>query len=161
MDAETRRELRDYAWKYFALHAEQRLRTFNFFLALIAVLSGGLFAILKDGDSPAWGMPIAGAIAFSAVIFWRIDERNHDLLSGSEAALKVLEAEMAELPDDGETPNQLKLFLREKYETHCREDKARLLLPYLTYKNSFRIVFGSVLALALVLGGALVVAVLH
>jgi len=155
LDPETRRELRDYAWNYFAFHADQRLRTFNFFLALVTVIVGGLIAILSNSDRPILGLPLAAALVVVAVIFWLLDERNHDLLTGSETALKSIEASMSDLKEPC-SPGELQLFLREKHETDKRKKSARLF--YFTYHSSFRLVFLIVAAVGLALVVGLIIA---
>jgi hypothetical protein len=49
MDEKRREELRDQAWKYFALHADQRLKAFNFYLILCTVIAGaGVGSLVLD-----------------------------------------------------------------------------------------------------------------
>lgn len=80
-DAEvTEKELRDYVWNYFQVHAAQRLTTFNFYIALSTAVTTGLFATL----SQAFRVPLLGVvlgillITFSFV-FWKLDHRNREL----------------------------------------------------------------------------------
>lgn len=39
MDEKIRNEIHDYVWKYFQIHADQRLKTFNFYMILCTLIS--------------------------------------------------------------------------------------------------------------------------
>lgn len=133
LDPDERAELRLYAWNYFAFHADQRLRTFNFFLALVTVIVGGLIATLANSGRPGFGIPLAVALVVVAIVFWLLDEWNHDLLEGSETALKAIEGEQQSATEAD--PGLLRLFSREKYETERRKS-ARVF--YFTFHSIFR-----------------------
>jgi len=119
MKEEQRTQLRDYAWKYFALHADQRLRTFNFYLLIVAVIVGGLLAYLKDARWP----PLAGAggilLAVLSYVFWRLDLRAREFITHAEEVLKKIEED---IPED-EIPGQLRLFLGEDAKTRSVREK--------------------------------------
>jgi hypothetical protein len=108
-----RKELRDYAWKYFALHADQRLRTFNFYLLIVAVVVGGLLAYLKDARSPAYAAPAAFLLAVLSYVFWRLDRRAIEFIRHGEHALAAIEKD---IPAD-RMPEGLRLFVREDETT--------------------------------------------
>jgi len=52
--AQALRETRDYIWKYWVCHADQRLRTFHFFILLVTVFLAGILTYLKDARYPIW-----------------------------------------------------------------------------------------------------------
>jgi drug/metabolite transporter (DMT)-like permease len=52
MPEEHRSETREYVWRYFSLHADQRLKTFHFYLILVTVVLGGALTFLKDAKTP-------------------------------------------------------------------------------------------------------------
>lgn len=82
----------DYAWKYFALHADQRLRTLHFFLIFSAVIIGGSLTALESEAFPAYGAAVGlYALVPIAFLFWKLDERNRDLIKQSERALRATE----------------------------------------------------------------------
>jgi len=117
MEENLRKELRDYAWKYFDRHAEQRLKAFNFYILLCGAIVAGVAASLRD-DGPQW-LAILLALILSVVsfVFAKLDRRTRFLTKHSEEALKVIEGAMKELPDESSgAPHRCKLFLREKYE---------------------------------------------
>ena len=142
MDEKLQSELRGYTWDYFALHADQRIKTFNFYLILFGLVSGGLITPLKDGQNYRLGAPVALALAFVSFIFWRLDIRNKELIKNSEEALKLLERD-DRLPDEGGSPNRLKLFTYEEHATGLRK-KERFLgfIPkHYSYSTCFHAVF--------------------
>lgn len=148
MDDKLRAEMRDYAWKYFELHADQRIKTFNFFLILCVFIGGGLIAMLKDTQGSTICAVPAFSLSFISFIFWRLDVRNKHLVQHAQEALKVLEND-DRLPDETAIPHRLKLFSHEEY-LGIRERQRRILrfIPtYYSYSTCFRAVF-AVFALA-------------
>jgi hypothetical protein len=86
-------EARDHAWKYFTLNADQRLRTFNFYLITTGLVVGGLLTYLKDARSPIVIMLGGFVLTVLSVIFWLLDRRvkefidcGRDILMGIEQA---------------------------------------------------------------------------
>lgn len=117
MDPDLIKELREYAWKYFDRHAEQRLKTFNFYILFCGAILAGMVAIMRD-DHASWLAPmLAGVLCAVSFVFWKLDQRTRVLTRHSEDALKYLENEMSDkLPDEpGGVPHRCKVFVREKY----------------------------------------------
>jgi hypothetical protein len=78
----------DHAWRYFALHAQQRISVFNFFIVLSGVLSTGIGAGFQAGRAMAPVVAILGALlALFSFVFYRLDERGSELVKLAEAAL--------------------------------------------------------------------------
>jgi hypothetical protein len=75
MTADERKEARTYAWAYFALHADQRMKLFNFFLILSGLILGAFPAVrnLAAGAKAAALLPML--LVLTAFIFWRLEER--------------------------------------------------------------------------------------
>jgi hypothetical protein len=112
MKEDLRKELRGYAWAYFDRHAEQRLKTFNFYLILCGAIIAGLVS-QKSTELLPYSL-LRFLLSFVSFIFWKLDVRNHDLTKHSEEALKLLEDELG-LPDESEgVPHRCKLFRREE-----------------------------------------------
>src|ERR1700684_1089434 len=66
----------DHAWRYFALHAQQRISVFNFFVVLSGVLATGIGASLQAGKSMALVAAMLGALlALFSYVFYRLDGR--------------------------------------------------------------------------------------
>jgi hypothetical protein len=142
MDESRRKEFQEHAWKYFTLHAQQRMTSVHFYILFCSLVLGGLLASLKDGQN----YRIAGLVAFVlpllSVIFWLLDERNRQLVHGAEQALKFLEQESG-LEDPKGVPHVLKVFSHEAYSTN--ELQMRKYLGFIpgnfTYTVCFRLIF--------------------
>jgi hypothetical protein len=91
MDEQKREELRDQAWKYFALHADQRLKAFNFYLILCTVIAGGLLTLIKDARDPRIAILVALLLPSLSLVFWKLDTRNRQLIDHSQEALMFFE----------------------------------------------------------------------
>lgn len=91
MDALTEKDRLDYAWKYFALIADQRIKTFNFYIiVLIASFGGTLSAISQSFSAQIWIL-LGVAHMIVALIFWLIDVRSCKMLDISSNALVEIE----------------------------------------------------------------------
>lgn len=88
MDNELQKELREYAWNYFSLHAEQRLKTFHFFVILSTVITGAVLTIIKDFKNVEYAAPLAFLLPIFSFVFWKLDLRNKELIKHGENALK-------------------------------------------------------------------------
>lgn len=113
MEPQSRNETREYAWKYFALHADQRLRTFNFYLLIVAVLFGGLLTYLKDARTPYYAAPVGFLLSVLSYIFWRLDARAREFIEHGESVLKAIEKDIPE----NQIPEELRLFEGESAKT--------------------------------------------
>ena len=51
---------RDHAWDYFALHADQRLKTFHFYILLETGLVAAMLLAARAGASDPWIFGIIG-----------------------------------------------------------------------------------------------------
>jgi DNA adenine methylase len=91
-DQTTLKDMRDHAWDYFALHAEQRLRMFHFFIILqTALVAAMLFAARMNSGSGKHYWIIGGVMMFLSFIFWKLDQRTKGMIKVSEEALKDFE----------------------------------------------------------------------
>jgi hypothetical protein len=132
MDEKKREELRDQAWKYFSLHADQRLKTFNFYLILCTIIAGGLLALIKDARDPRIAIPVALLLPSLSLVFWKLDTRNRQLVDHSQNALMFFEDDPTLKGSDG-TPHVAQIFLFEKHYTELNR-------PW-TYRGCFNAVF--------------------
>lgn len=156
MDEKFRNEMRDYVWKYFALHADQRIKTFNFYLVLCTLITGGLIALVNDSKSPYLAALVAFGLTFISFIFWRLDLRNKELIHHSEEALKLLEDD-SRLPNEKNVPHRLKIFSYEECITTGLKGKRFLwAFPcHFRYSTCFNAVFLVLGFAGLVAGGIL------
>jgi hypothetical protein len=108
----------DYSWNYFSVHAEQRLKTFNFYLALTAGISAVVATMCRATQlMPAAGGLLVCSFPLLALIFWRLDVRNRELVKHGEAAIKHLEGLMPFPNDTDNLPHVLKIMTREEAVT--------------------------------------------
>jgi hypothetical protein len=147
-------ELRDHAWRYFTLHADQRLKTFNFYLIVATVLLGGGLTALKDNVLPQPGAALAFySLAVLSFVFWKLDQRNRELVKHGEAALLFIEARLpAPLAEDAP---ELRIFAHEAETTADARRKQswwRLWSRPMSYSDCFGMVFGTVATIGLTLG---------
>jgi hypothetical protein len=87
------KQAREHAWDWFALHAAQRMQTFNFFLVATAFLIAGYASLLEKHRWAAFGVALLGA--WLAFWFNRLDTRSRQLVKAGERALAVLQAQLA------------------------------------------------------------------
>lgn len=91
---ELNREIRDHAWNWFALHATQRMQSFNFFLIATAFLVAAYASTLDKRPIAAMGIALLGT--WLAVWFNRLDRRTRQLVNAGESALEVAQARLAD-----------------------------------------------------------------
>ena len=109
---ELNKEARDHAWNWFALHAAQRMQSFNFFLIATAFLVAAYASILDKRPTAAIGVALLGA--WLAVLFNRLDRRTRQLVNAGESALEVAQARLA----DRIGIANIRLLERVKYPEH-------------------------------------------
>ena len=139
----TEEDLRKQAWDYFQMHATQRLTTFNFYVGISSLLVGGLAATIKaDSEIRLLGGVVGTLLILFSLVFWKLDQRNSDLIKGAERALMYFEAKCA-LPDEEGKPHEAKRFTREDFDTaqNKRERTWRAWRNHYSYSECFRAVF--------------------
>lgn len=149
-------ELRKYAWEYFSLHADQRLRSFNFFLILAAILAGGSLTALND-DLFSRLAPAIGfyALVLCSFVFWKLDQRTRELIHHGEAALKVIEARLFRSEPKDKSQRILSIFTNEEETTAAARKGQSWWMPWsrsLSYSDCFRLVFAAVGIAGAILG---------
>ena len=135
LSPEDRREFREYAWNYFAIHADHRLKVFNFYLVLASLVIGALVTVSgKGGLNPNHSLLLL-LLAFLSFIFWKFEERARMLVKNGEAALKYLDREVV---NPEESP--LALFEQDDIKTNALP-KWPLSIGYYSYSRVFRWVY--------------------
>lgn len=130
------KEAFEHLWKYFSLHADQRMKTVNFFIVISGVL---IAAIVRAYTSDNMNWYVSGCsllVTLLSYIFYRIDCRNKDLIKLSEQALIEWEKQYL----SSEKAECCKLFSNEKIKT----EQSRTNDLYLTYSNALNILFSLV-----------------
>jgi hypothetical protein len=152
-----RTETRDYVWKYWAFHADQRLRTFNFFILVVSVLLAGVFTYIKDARYPAYASPAGFLLAFSCYVFWRLDCRNRMLIQHAEGILKSIEQEIAVnlVPEDRQLFSHEDVKTDKSWRDHVATRSWRLdrwWYAPLSFYSCFRSMFAVIGLLGLAIG---------
>jgi hypothetical protein len=130
-------EMLDHVWRYFQLHATQRMSVFNFFLVLSSLAVAGLAASLsRSGPPPLAGVVLGGFLALVSFVFWKLDQRTALLVKHAESALSELEASYLE--------EVARLFQREPARTHQFLGPGSAWRQQWTFGRSFRLLFFAV-----------------
>lgn len=138
MNIEQQKMMRDYAWEYFSQHAEQRLKTFNFYVLFCTVVIGGFSTILSRCSLSISYIFMPLLLIFFSFIFWKLDQRTRMLINNGEDALKYLDSlALLELPEEAEI---LGVFARDdkKIETIRANPPCS---GFFTYQKAFNYVF--------------------
>jgi len=148
----TMKEMREYAWNYFELHARQRMAVFNYFVIIAALLTAGMAGSLgKNNSNHLISLALASSLTVASFVFWKLDQRVRYLIKHAENALKTLEKHWTN--EDADINEHLALFSKEEANTAALRKQLRKkhhflpLLWHLTYYECFSIVyvvFGSI-----------------
>jgi hypothetical protein len=141
MESDQNEKLMQHGWRYFELHATQRISVFNFFVALLSTISAALgFTLLSGPRSAGAGMVIGLLLTALSFVFWKLDQRRSFLLTYAEKAL--IEAEKR-LPPVG------RLFTSQpSYTIDQNKDKGHVLRVQ-TYGWSIRFIFSTTAVIGL------------
>jgi hypothetical protein len=127
-------DLQEQAWKYFDLHASQRLTIFNFYIALCSAIAAGLVATFhKEFIYPNLRILLGFLLVLFSFVFWKLDDRAKLLIKNAEAALKFFEEQ------DAREVSVAHVFRREEILT-ADAKSSRL---HLSYSLCFSLVFAS------------------
>jgi amino acid permease len=101
----------DLAWKYFQLHAQQRLLCFNFFVVFSSLMTTGLVATFKEKyEAHFIGFVIGLILSLISFIFYKIDQRNKFLIKHGENVIKEIE-DKYKFENEYNDTNKLKIFI--------------------------------------------------
>jgi hypothetical protein len=85
-------ETLEHGWRYFALHAGQRLTLFNYFIAVSGViLAGGAAALQGTARFSLLGVALGLLLVLLALVFHKLDQRTSALIKISEQVLAATE----------------------------------------------------------------------
>jgi hypothetical protein len=134
----------DYAWKWFAYHAAQRMQTFNFFLILMGALSVGYYQAYQS-KSDVYAAIVASFGAVVAFAFVVLEVRNEELVNVGRNALQSIEM----LPGFPSKPEALRLLSVDRKRTFLKSHKAWLrIIELLLFAIFLCIAIKSIVALA-------------
>lgn len=157
MDEPQFTRMRTYAWNYFAYHADQRMKTLQFYLVMVAALAAGIVALLTKTPPDPASEPAAHntshlpsslcfLITFLSVIFLLLDRRNAQLVKNGERALSHLDS-LEGHPEESDRPHVLALFIADDHATKVKPTRKHI--SYSDLLKCLFIVFGG---LALLMG---------
>jgi hypothetical protein len=127
-------EMLDHAWRYFELHANQRMSLFNFFLVLSSFVAAGLGASLQlRGTLELMGVGLGVILATVSFTFWKLDQRTSFLIKHAERAVAEIES--------GFSVSTARLFSNEVRVTARVVSKCYNPCRLWTYGSAFRFVF--------------------
>ncbi|NTC83009.1 hypothetical protein [Agrobacterium tumefaciens] len=134
-DTDDYNEARAHAWKYFELHAAQRMTLFNFFSAFSGLILAGIGTTLQVSSKYAF-VTIALGLVLSLIsfVFWKLDQR---------VSFLVKHAEEIHIEIEALTRSHFKLFTDEpeKYRL-TKKSRGWFVNPW-TYGQSFRLLFAA------------------
>ena len=129
----------EYALRYFEVHANQRMSTFNFFIILDVLLITALVASFdNDFLYPNVAYAISIFIVFISFIFWKLDQRVRYLITHAEKALSKLEG--AKISKNQDFPN---LILEKNQQTLRSNKKVGLCImkTQMSYSQCFQAIY--------------------
>ncbi len=136
--------LRKYAWDYFQLHSSQRIATFNFYITLSSAIIAGIGTTLQQSiNLPAISAVLGVILMLISFVFWKLDQRNKEMIKTAEAALKQLETLALYGYKDLELT--LNIFQHDERNVAIKKTKRSGLFwrNHYSYTNCFNIIFSS------------------
>lgn len=85
-----------FIWEHFKFNADQRLKSFNFFVLLSIFADGGVFTALQKSMAPQVLTLMGVFICLLAIVFWLADSRSQNLLKLTIPALIEIETAFSE-----------------------------------------------------------------
>jgi len=128
---------REFHWNYFSLHTDQRLKTFNFYLVVSAILIGAFVNILDGDKDLKLACILPYLLSLISFIFWKLDVRTKYMIKNSEEAIKEIDDKL--ITNDEETPSVLNIFRYDDFISKSR--KKGFFKGYFSYSKSFNIIF--------------------
>ena len=129
---------RENAWRHFAIHAEQRLRMFQFYITISTALLGGGVLLIRTGQNAIALLLLSFLASFFSFVFWKLEIRTRILVKNSEDAIKYLDRSY-DVPDVDGKPSPLKLFTRD--DSRTQSNKRFSALSHFSYHKCFVMVF--------------------
>lgn len=86
------KEIREHAWKYFELHARQRMALFNFYITISTALVAGIGVLSNSADKPIiLIITLAILMIIFSVLFWLLDNRSRYFIHLAERVIRKIE----------------------------------------------------------------------
>lgn len=133
------KDFMDTLWKYFELHANQRMQMMNFYIVIISLFFTGLIALFcADGDMRICESVLCIAIIFFSWIFMMFDQRTRSMIKKCEAAIKSVEKKYT-----GQYGADIMIFTQEELQTQISKE--------MTYTKILKLEFSFIIIAALLL----------
>jgi hypothetical protein len=133
--------VREHSWNYFALHAQQRISVFQYFITIeSALITAALVSIQykKELNNPSWALVLGPMIIVFSFVFWKIDQRTRDLISNAENSLREIEKLVQAAAATGISLP----FTEDPQNNSTKKYSALPLIPgRMTYSQSFGTIF--------------------
>lgn len=128
----TDKERLDYAWKHFALVADQRIKTFNFYIIILAAAVSGTISAMspKVSLSPEQFRLMGVAHMLIALVFFLIDLRGCRILA-------IVSDALAEIEESPAFRDCKKLILEDRFRNKQGT------WQFISYRWSFGITFAA------------------
>lgn len=134
IEKETWKNAIDHSWKYFELHAGQRMTVFNYFTVLSGVVATGIAGTIQLPPRFAvLGIALGVLLTLLAFVFWKLDQRAAFLVKHAEAAHTMAEGKLF--------PPGSRIFQEEPTAQQRAADFQNVFLRPWTFGRSFRLVF--------------------
>jgi hypothetical protein len=101
--------------RYFVVHADQRMKLFNFFLILSGLILGAFPGVRAMAPQSKLVSLLPMLLVLVSFIFWRLDERTRQLIRNAESALRFLDVEWSLAPLSDGSPHYLQIIERDEY----------------------------------------------
>lgn len=135
--------LLDYSWKYFELHAKQRMDVFDFYVVISALMVTGIGASLEpDHKMYVLSLLLGLSLSLISIVFWRLDLRVKTLIKNSENAMKRLENFFPSMGSES-SPSPIQLFKFEAFTTSAKRAEQtgiRKIIPT-SYSECFNTIY--------------------
>lgn len=139
MNEDLQKNMRTYAWAYFIQHAEQRLKTFNFYVLFCTIIIGAFSTLISKTGTHKIYFVFPSLLPIFSFVFYKLDCRTKMLIRNSEEALKYLDK--ISLKDNIEAQNVLSLIEIDEKQTSKLPAYPLLTGGYFSYSRVFRWVF--------------------
>lgn len=136
-DPDLNRVYRENAWRHFAVHADQRLKMFQFYITISTALLGGGILMFRTSQNHVAIILLSFLACFFSFVFWKLEARTRVLVQNAEDAIKFLDESITLPHVDGE-PNPLKLFTRDDFRNAAN---GRTRWSPFSYHHCFALVF--------------------
>lgn len=83
------------SWRFFQLHAQQRMTVFNFYLIISGLVAAGLSAcVIQMGKLYLVAGYLGLFLSFVSFIFWKLDQRVSLMIKVSEESIMYIEKKL-------------------------------------------------------------------